>query len=439
MKTPMQIMAHQPQVGRRFRNPIHTWNNRFLPWQMAPCLIAPVLPGETLKNAVGQARVVSDPVANRLIGWWHEFYLYYVPLLSMGDETFQEHMKDMLLVPGFDAQAAGITSNVANADTGFNGRNQIDWTLLALQAVQKADFLNQNEIDSGFAPTINGLPAAAVNSKNWTDSVLAASEMQEHDFDVDDGSDDVLQASEVDFAMQQYELLKMHGMVDMSYEDYLRSFGVRGAVTREEKKPEPELIRYVRDFSYPANTVDAQGNVNSALSWSMSVRADKDRFFRHPGFIVGFEVARPKIYMSGITGQAAHALMGLADWLPAVLRDDPLTSLKPFAHGEGPLAAGPDDGSAGNQGYYVDLRDLLLYGDQMHTSGSAYTTALPRADLERRFATLTEAYALFSEAEPGTAKTDLNHIEVDGVCNFGILGAETDHTATRTEFTPPSP
>lgn len=439
MRSPLQVIANQPQVGRRWRRPQHTWNVRYLPWQMQPVFSAPVLPGETMKNAMFQARIVSDPVKNRLAGWWHEFYMYYVPLLAMSDEdSYQEAIKAMVLDPQFSAIDAGLTSNSADVDTGFNGRNQINWTRRALDAVVAADFRNENELPLTFE--INGLPAVSINSRNWTDSVLAESEMQAFDVDVDDGSDGVLQASEIEQALAQYEILKMHGLVDMSYEDYLRTFGIRGRAVQEHKGPQVELLRYKRDFTYPANTVDANGNVSSALSWSMADRADKDRFFRHPGVIIGISVARPKVYMSGINGQAVHSLLALADWLPAVLRDDPLSSLKGFADGQGPLNVQVDDGDSGGQGYYVDLRDLWLYGDQFVNSGTAPTVALPTATLQRRFASLQDAYSVFmASSEGAVTKSALNHVEEDGIVNFGFLGAETDHTAQRTQFVPPEP
>lgn len=434
MRSPLQVIQSQPQLGRKWRRPQHTWNTRFMPWQAQPVFLAPVIPGETLKNAAYQMRTVTDPVSNRLIGWWHEFYMYYVPLLSMGDEEFQENMKSMLLDPNFDAATAGLTSNTANTDTGFNGRAQVDWTRRALDTVIDYDFRNDNERDKTFE--INGLPALSISNRNWTDSALADSEMQNWDVDVDAGSDDVLQASEIEEAMKQYEVLKMHGLVEMTYEDYLRTFGIRGRAVQEHKGPQPEMLRYSRDFQYPSNTVDAQSNVASAISWSIAGRADKDRFFKHPGFVLGFQTARPKVYMSGLTGQAAHSMLRLADWLPAVLRDDPLSSLKQFAHQEGPLATGPTDGDEGNQGYWLDLRDLLLYGDQFVNSGTEYSVDLPRDDLERRYPVIAEAYALFNEAEPSASKASLNHVESDGVINLGILGAETDHTAQRSSFEP---
>ena len=66
------------RVGRVQRHPKHTFHLFTRPYQIQPFLIAPVLAGETMKNLLLQARVVTDPVQNRLIGWWQEYYFFYV-------------------------------------------------------------------------------------------------------------------------------------------------------------------------------------------------------------------------------------------------------------------------------------------------------------------------------------------------------------------------
>ena len=66
------------RVGRSLRNPAHTWQVRQKPFLLQPICFAPVLPGETLKNLLFQARIVTDPIKNPLIGWWAEYYWFYV-------------------------------------------------------------------------------------------------------------------------------------------------------------------------------------------------------------------------------------------------------------------------------------------------------------------------------------------------------------------------
>jgi hypothetical protein len=58
------------KTGRRARRPEHRFELASTPWAITPFLIAPVLPGDTMTNLLLQARVVSDPIKNPLIGWW---------------------------------------------------------------------------------------------------------------------------------------------------------------------------------------------------------------------------------------------------------------------------------------------------------------------------------------------------------------------------------
>ena len=60
--------AQLPQVGRKLRQPEHAWAVKHLPFAIQPFMIAPVLPGETLKNALLQVRAVLQPVKSALSG-----------------------------------------------------------------------------------------------------------------------------------------------------------------------------------------------------------------------------------------------------------------------------------------------------------------------------------------------------------------------------------
>ena len=72
MATPMIKVVeglNQPTVRRKLRSPKHPFSVRAKPFEICPFLIAPVLPGETMTNALLQSRVVSDPIAHPLIGF----------------------------------------------------------------------------------------------------------------------------------------------------------------------------------------------------------------------------------------------------------------------------------------------------------------------------------------------------------------------------------
>lgn len=77
---PVGLAPAYQRSDRRARRPQHTFNIRWRPFQIQPFVLAPVLPGETLKNALIQAQIWSDPlgVAMKNSGWWLECFLFYV-------------------------------------------------------------------------------------------------------------------------------------------------------------------------------------------------------------------------------------------------------------------------------------------------------------------------------------------------------------------------
>lgn len=415
-----------PRVGRVMRRPTHRWNIRHQPWQIQPCMIAPVIPGETLKNAVLQARVVTDPVKNRLMGWWHEYYLYYVPFRAL---AIADELTEMVVNPEWTPDA--IDSNTAVGNHYFYGRNSIDFVKHCLDAIVAYDF---RKPDYEATHTFGGLPLASINSESWANSVLPDSAIQDWDVPVVDGADanTTLDASEVEIAMQQYELLRQNGLIEMTYEDYLKTYGIKGRAVEKVEEFHPELLRYIRDWQYPSNTVDSTGAVSSAVSWSIAERIDKDRFFKEPGFIFGVTISRPKVYLGAQVGAAVSMLDTIRSWLPKIMTDDPYTSLKKFANGTGPMATGFSDTAPAasdatpTQAYWVDVRDLFLHGDQFVFNDTAYKVDLPHKTGNLQFIMdgATEYDKLFVE-QTGTRQ----HIEQDGMCSLVIAGSQRDLTA----------
>jgi hypothetical protein len=395
-------------VGRRTRMPEHSFHIRHKAYVIQPFMIAPVLPGETFKNYLLQSRVVSDPIKNPLIGWWIEYYVFYVKLRQLaGASTFEAMMLDAEL----DASGQNASAKVAT----YHGGSAPDFVQQCLDAVTNTYFREEN----ASAHDIDNMPVASVNRTDWLDSVINDADFV-GDIDVDvDGPDanTTIQASEVDKALRTWNLLRGQRLTEMDFEDYLATYGVR--IQREDQIDEPELIRYHKNWTYPVNTVDpATGVPSSAVSWAVQERADKDRYFREPGFVFGVSVARPKVYLSNQKSAAVSMLTDAMAWLPAIMRDDPYTSLRKFAAGAGPLSANTD-------AYWVDVKDLFLYGDQFVnfalTETNAGLVALPTAALDKRYPTEAMIDALFVS---GTA--DL--IKQDGVCKLTVLGALKDTT-----------
>jgi len=396
------------RVGRKLRNPQHSWQVRQKPFLLQPICFAPVLPGETLKNLLFQARVVTEPIANPLIGWWVEYYWFYVKHRDLdGASDFMQMMVD----PGHSL-AGQVTAGASTVL--YRSANKVDWQQQCLDAIVANYFRGE-----GDAPTdIDGLPVVGVNHNGVFDSATLDSGVTAGDINVDLNANATITASEVQRALLQWEFLRANNLTEMTYEDYLRSYGV--AVAKPEHNI-PELIRYVREWSYPTNTIDpADGAPTSAVSWAISERADKDRFFKEPGFIVGLTVTRPKVYMSKQTTSAINLMDDAYAWLPAIMRDDPATSLKKITNGASSICSEPA------APYWVDVRDLLMYGDQFVnfalTETDAGLVALPTSTLNVRYPSETDIDALF------VGETPTALVKQDGVARFSILGTQHDTT-----------
>lgn len=409
-----------PQAGRRVRNPVHPWNLRTKPWQLQPCAIAPVLPGETLRNILWQARIVTDPINNPLIGWHAEYYWFYVKHRDLdGSADFVEMMLDLNKdMSSYDEAAAAPWYNYATS---------IPWAKLCTKRIVEEYFRDEGEHWLTGAE-IDDVPLVKTkhNESSWLHSTILKSALTTLDVSIPVNATpdpDTVSARDVDNALRQWQFLREHGLTEMDYEQYLRTYGVR---VRTEEQHIPELLRYTSEWSYPSNTVDpSDGSAVSAVSWAITQRADKDRFFKEPGFIVGLSCVRPKTYRINQDGAAIGLLNNAFAWLPAVLSDDPATSLRTVTGNTGPLktilaTAGTDD-------YVVDVKDIFMRGDQFinYTPTAALTNgiSIPTTDLaEKSYAADADAHNLFVD----TATNRL--IRQDGVASFQISGRLEDTT-----------
>ena len=122
--------------------------------------------------------------------------------------------------------------------------------------------------------------------------------------------------------------------------------------------------------------------------------------------------------MSNMRGAAVDMMQSALEWLPAIMREDAYTSLKKITAGSGPLPANTDD-------YWIDLKDLFLYGDQFYnyaySSGSFSDVALPTAAGGKRYVTEAMIDGLF-------VGSSADMVKQDGVCQLTILGSLKDTT-----------
>ena len=429
-----------PRVGRKLRKPTHQFNVKYRPWALTPFMLAPVLPGDTMKNLLVQGKAISDPLKNPHMGWWNEMYFFYVKLRDLPQRTALEQMLIANVDPNLDT--------AANAQYYHNGFG-INWTKMCLDQIVKHYFRSEEEREStDFAnQTIFGYPQAKVNIDNWMESLTSTVDDPQSDGTPLPGDyfpDLPAHLSSFAAAYDQWKEMQHLNMAPPNFADYLKTAGVRLPKAEAEVVQKPELLRYVREWKMPSVVVDpATQSVGGSCVWDMAERADKDRFFAEPGFIIGIATARPKVLFSRQSGAMAHFLDDAFSWLPALLRPDPFTSLKKFTVGTGPI---PLDGDPqGMFDYWVDLADLFMNGDQfcnfdLQGGGSRMPNIvhLPKpvnvepdlsaitTPINKEYASDADALALF--LDPTNLDTGANFIRLEGRCDVTILSSVTDTT-----------
>jgi hypothetical protein len=412
-------LAELPAVNRRLRNPVHTFQLRHRPFQIQPFMLAPVLPGETMHNLSLQSRCVTKPIKSSTIGWWLEHYLFYVKHRDMTDSAILQALvldRAATITGATNYRSAVAAETSGPMQMGFHSGTGMDWVQACLQPVVRDYF--RDEGDAWNNHLLDNVPMAQISGNGVFDSALLDSSLTSlTDLSVDLNADATIKVSEVERALEFYQLLQEGGLVNMGYEDFLRSYGVRSP---EVTKNSPELIRYIRNWTYPSSHIDpTNGNATSAASWSIAERADKKRFFPEPGFVFGLTCARPKVYFSKQKQPAATLMDDMLTWLPAVLQGRPMASFKKITDGANDILAG--NASAD---FWVDVKDLLMYGDQFVNFTLAATdagmVALPGTDLSHRYADSASIDAMFVSASA------VDGVLQDGVARLSILGSQAD-------------
>lgn len=413
----IKVVEEITRTGRKLRNPVHNFQIRAKPWVIQPMCIAPVLPGETLKNILIQARIVTDPIKNGLVGWWTEQHWFYVKLRDL-PETIADAYVNLMITPG-STMTAGHSA--AKTDTYHGYATSVDTAQACLEAVVNRFFRDEDEAWDTAGATLGSMPLASVSRRNgapgWLDSVIDTTLLP--DGGTLPGGAANPTAEETRNALNTYEYLREMKFIDMTFEDYCRSFGVK--IASKDEVNVPELLRSISDWSYPVNHVEPTTGVpSSAVSWALKERIDKDRHFKEPGFVFGVTVTRPKVYFANQRSAMTDFLDTAFSWLPALMGDRPETSLREFTNANGPL-------TGTTNGFWVDIRDLFLYGDQfVNFAMSAVddnSVALPTAGMNKRYVSTTDVDSIFTDAVGGK-----NLVRQDGTARLSILGRQIDYT-----------
>lgn len=393
---------------RTIRRPQHTHQIRFRPFEIVPFMVAPVLAGETLRNLQMQCRTVSDPIDNFLLGAWHETYYFYVKLRDL--TSYKSNIETMLLDPSAAFTAMDATSSSLPY---YRGTTQAvpNWLEQGFAQILKFYFRTPEEVaDSTWDDYTSGsFHLAAIKSKSWLDSVVTdtnylASISPDQTLTV--GGDDSFTMREFEDKMNMYLWEQQHGFIggkNLTFEEWLAAQGINVPGAQDDTdEGKPELIRFALNWTYPVNTVDpTDGDPSTAWSWSVRERADKDRFFTEPGFLVGVRVVRPKVYISKQDTAGIYMMDSAKDWFPGLMEANANFSMKKFAAATAPLLNQTD-------AFWVDIKDLLLHGDQFVNFALSETNAgfvaLPTAACQKRYVATTDIDNIFVTKTAGTGK-----------------------------------
>lgn len=412
----VRTLMSAPPTDRVGRYPKHPFLTREAPFTAQPFFLARVLPGETLENLFMESRVITDPILNPIIGWKKEYYFFYVKATDL----LLDVIKNMFVDPA-NAEIAGY-DEAANKPLNYTGKGGIDWTQRCLDRVVETYFRDTGETAASRA-FADGTRIVQIRDTLFMDS-LTDKDLMPEGAAISSATD----AGDLDRLMDAFTQLRALGLSDMTYEDFLRSYGI-SIPDKDENKP--ELLARFSDFQYPSNTVEPTTGVPaSAVSWVFKNGERKKKFFKEPGFLFGISITRPKVYYGGLSGSAAGFAQRAWDWMPNYVADMPETALKPFGLHEGPL--GDRTGGTVADGYFLDMRDELLYGDQWQNmraftpalalDGANHILPLPDATLNFRYPAEASCKGFFKT--PASAF----YIKQDGYVSLSIKGVQVDYT-----------
>ena len=423
--------ARTERVGRRPQNP---FNVATRPFQIQPVMFHPVLPGETLKTLLIQSQVWSDPlnVALKNTGWWCEYNVFYVkhrdlPGYEQGVDGLGKDLVDMFVV---NESLAAHTAAAAVPWT-YTAKGGVDFVAPSLERVVDEYFRDEGEKASDFV--IDGVPICQIYGRGRSDAfdkLTLSSDYEDHRVNLDaDGDGNIYVGDEMNRAFEEWAAMHDAGVMEMTYEDWLKTYGGGAGGSVEPDRVDyhrPEDVAYARQFAYPTNTVDpATGVPAVAVGWRVAHNLRKAYRFDEPGWLMVTQTVRPKVYLGQQKGSVASMMISRDAWLPAVLQSETTVGHLLIDKDEGPLEGVM---SVGTDDYMVNVRDLLLYGEQFinYNPAGAGFVALPLSSGQRRYAGADEAAALFTDAG--------GRFRSDGMVSLTIMGRQRETTRNLTLY-----
>lgn len=158
----MKLSFAPGMVERHTRSPSHNFYVEPDFWEIQPVFAAPVLPGETLTSLALQSRVVTPNVRSRTVGWWLEYYIFYVPFRQMPDAA---NLVAMFVDPSVTLSPSAVAGQHYYSGLGYNFIAQ------CMQVVVQEWFRREGELWSSATIRANR-PAASIGLDTLIDSLI---------------------------------------------------------------------------------------------------------------------------------------------------------------------------------------------------------------------------------------------------------------------------
>ena len=238
--------------NRVTRRPQHRFNLKTKPYQIQPLMIAPVLPGESLTNIMLQAQSWSDPLAAgvlRNIGWWKEYYFFYVKHRDLPGWE-----RDELANQGLGSDLIDMIVNNGNLNAHkeanivqwtYTPKGGVDYVKNALFRIVEEYFRDEGETAAAFH--IDNVPIAQIYGRgqnDWSMRLTLEGDYEDRRVDLDVDNDGSITVDEVERAYIEWAAARDAGLMDMDYEDWIRTYGVKSTLPEIDRVDHhrPELL-----------------------------------------------------------------------------------------------------------------------------------------------------------------------------------------------------
>jgi len=420
---PRVQVAPERQQGRVTRMPATPFNLIHKPFQLQPCGLFPVLPGETMKNMHLQVQCWTDPLAAVLknTGWHFEYYAFYAKMRDLpGWEDASDGLGKDLIDMFISNESLASWQEAAVVPWSYCAKGGVDYVREITRRVVDSYFREEGETYATAA--IDNVPIVKLYGRGRRDvldkltmATAYADRRQNLDFD---GSGTIT-VDDVELAYREWAAKREGTQIDMDFEDWIRAAGGK-AVVRDDEREDlhlPEDIAHFREWTYPTNTVEPSTGVPAvAAGWRLTKESRQAIRFPEWGWVICYIVARPKMLLLNQTGLFAGMQQTRDAFFPPQLDAREYEPHLLIDDATGPLATVMD---AGNDDYYIDLRDLYTNGEQFVNYAPAQASGafatLPVAGGAHRYPSSADAMSVFTDTTNGRIRTD-------GVCTLTIAG-----------------